>query len=106
MTDLIETGQVAVSDQGRAIARSILWPPVRWAPDLLTAPVRSVTIWMLPPALREQFGFSWGPRREGLLRGAAALCRAVIPHVPHALRDLPYARSAERRSQPPLSSRW
>jgi uncharacterized protein (DUF2236 family) len=60
-------------------------------------PSRLVTAWLLPPAVRAGFGLGWGPRRERLMQLVAGLSRAVVPLLPPALRDVPYARAALRR---------
>lgn len=94
MRQLIGSGEVHVSPQGRDIGQFILWPSrVR----LVTLPLALVTVWLLPPELRRGFGFGWGPRRERLMRVVAAVSRAVVPRLPRRLRDLPIARAAERR---------
>jgi uncharacterized protein (DUF2236 family) len=97
MSERISCGDVAVGDQGRAIARSILRTPAWWIPSPTYAPIALTAIWLLPPVLREQFGLSWGPRREALMQRMAALSRSVIPRLPRIVRDVPWARGAERR---------
>ena len=58
-----------------------------------------VTVGLLPPALRSEFGLSWSSRRERLLRASAAAARAVVPRLPGAIRRWPQARAAERRTR-------
>jgi uncharacterized protein (DUF2236 family) len=97
MAALIASGEVRVSEQGRQVGRDILAPPLWWLPRPFALPLQVVTTWLLPPALRDGFGFPWGPRREALMRRAASVSRRVVPRLPQALRDLPIARAAERR---------
>jgi uncharacterized protein (DUF2236 family) len=97
MAHLIVTGEVRVTEQGREVGRYILEPPVWWLPAPLAMPMRVLTTWLLPPTLRAGFGYTWGPRREALMRRAAALSRTVVPRLPRAVRDLPIARAADRR---------
>jgi uncharacterized protein (DUF2236 family) len=97
MQALIERGEVAVGEQGREIAATIMGPPVWWLPRPAMAPLALVTVWLLPPVLRQQFGYRWGPRRERAMRALAALSRAGVPRLPRLLRDHPAARAAERR---------
>ncbi|MBV9750016.1 MAG: DUF2236 domain-containing protein [Acetobacteraceae bacterium] len=97
MGALIESGEVHVSTQGRHVGRFILAPAVWWAPPPASAAMRLITLWLLPPALRQDFGYSWGPRRELLARSIAASSRAVVPRLPGLLRDLPIARAADQR---------
>jgi uncharacterized protein (DUF2236 family) len=56
-----------------------------------------ITVGLLPPELRAGFGYDWSPRRELLLRIVAACSRAVVPRLPHMVRDLPIARRAYAR---------
>jgi uncharacterized protein (DUF2236 family) len=97
MAELIASGEVHVSEQGRAVGRFILEPPVWWLPGPLAVPLRLLTTWLLPPPVRAGYGYTWGPRRELLLRGTAALSRKTVPHLPRLVRDLPIARAADAR---------
>jgi uncharacterized protein (DUF2236 family) len=97
MDDLVASGEVAVGEQGRAIGRTILQPPLWWVPAPTTLPLALVTLWLLPASIREGFGYTWGPRRERMSRACAAFSRRVVPRLPALLRDLPQARAAERR---------
>ena len=99
MADLIAHGEVRVTPQGRQVGRYILEPPVWWLPPPAALALRLVTVWLLPEALRSGFGYDWGPRRERLMRTLAATSRRVVPHLPHAVRDLPIAHAAQRRVQ-------
>src|SRR5438067_850981 len=64
MADLIRSGEVHVSAQGREVGRFILEPKVWWLPPPLAALMRQTTLWLLPPSVRAGFGYTWGPRRE------------------------------------------
>ncbi len=97
MASLIASGEVSVTPQGRYVGRFIIDPRVWWLPPPATLLLRLMTVWLLPPPLRAGFGFEWGPRRELLMRGLAASSRALIPRLPHGVRDLPIARAAHRR---------
>jgi uncharacterized protein (DUF2236 family) len=97
MADMIDRGEVQITRQGREVGRYILEPPVWWLPAPLSIPLRVVTVWLLPPTLRGGFGFAWGPRRETFMQRAAACSRAIVPRLPHLVRDLPLARAADRR---------
>jgi uncharacterized protein (DUF2236 family) len=99
MAELIARGEVRVTPQGREVGRYILEPRVWWLPPPADVALRLVTVWLLPPALREGFGYSWGPRRDRLMRSVASASRALVPRLPHAVRDLRVARKADRRVQ-------
>jgi uncharacterized protein (DUF2236 family) len=97
MAELIERGEVQVSEQGRMAAQFIVRPALRWIPAGVMVPLEMPATWLLPPRLRHQFGFSWGPRRERTMQSLAAASRLIVPHLPSPARDLPIARAAERR---------
>ena len=77
-----------VSDEARDIARTLfsggpaLWP--------LMQSMRQLTSGLLPPALRDQFGLGWGPKRAMALNGIEAASRVVLPRTPSMLRRPPW----------------
>jgi uncharacterized protein (DUF2236 family) len=97
MQNLIATGEVRVSPQGRYVGRFIIDPKVWWLPPPAALMLKLMTVWLLPPPLREGFGYTWGPHRERLARSLAATSRLVVPRLPRIARDLPIARAARRR---------
>jgi uncharacterized protein (DUF2236 family) len=56
-----------------------------------------VTVGTLPERLRTELGLAWGPHRGRLLGVSGAVARAALPLLPGLLRELPPARSADRR---------
>jgi uncharacterized protein (DUF2236 family) len=97
MTDLVASGEVRVSPQGRSVGLYILEPRVWWVPRPLELLMREVTVWLLPASLRAGFGYAWGPRREQAMRRLAEASRAIVPRLPRIARDLPIARAAYAR---------
>jgi uncharacterized protein (DUF2236 family) len=93
---MLGSGEIRVTDAARALARAIVYPP---APGL-AAPalwlVRRITIGLLPPAIRTDYGFPWGPRDEALFGLSTALVRTLLPLTPSMLRHWPAARAASR----------
>lgn len=84
----------AAQDVAEAILRPRRLPlPLRPLYDALNL----ATVGLLPPTLREQYGLSWGVQRERLLGAQTSLVRRLMPLVPALVRELPSARSAERR---------
>ncbi len=85
------------TDDSRRIVGAVLHPrlplPLRPAIDLLNLQ----TVGLLPPVLRERLGLGWGPHRERLLGASTAAIRRALPLLPGMLRELPPARSADRR---------
>ena len=94
---MLESGAIAVTDGARDLARAILWPPGSALGWPAAATVRLATIGLLPPALREGYGFPWDGRHAAALRASTAVVRSVLPVVPSALRHWPAARAAMRR---------
>jgi uncharacterized protein (DUF2236 family) len=52
-------------------------------------PMNVVTTGLLAPALREQYGLSWGPRQQRVYRLAVAVVPRVIALTPPLLRVWP-----------------
>ena len=99
--DRMLADECTVTDDSRAIAAAITDPTV---PGLLRPAARPAvellnlaTIGLLPPVVRERYGFSWGPRRERILGASTVAVRRLLPLLPSLMRDFPPARSAERR---------
>jgi uncharacterized protein (DUF2236 family) len=76
-----------VTDTARRLTREIFRPRGTLTPALFV--VRAVTAGLLPPALREQYGLPWGPRRQAALNATARLSRTLHPYLPCALRRTP-----------------
>lgn len=90
-----------VGEDARRIAATVVGPrvPAPLRPPFALAGL--ATVGLLPPALRAQYGYPWGPRREralGLLLSAAGAAR---PLVPAALREFPAARRAAKAGARP-----
>ena len=94
--DVVEH-QLHPTEDSRRIAQAVVEPslplPARPAIELMNL----ATIGLLPPVVRERYGFGWGPHRERLLSASTVAVRTMLPLLPSLLRDLPPARSANRR---------
>jgi len=88
---------VHVTSQARELAKDILRPPVRWLPSAIWLPLEPMTAWLLPHPIRDGFGLSWSRRRERMMQSVALASRALVPHLPPVVRDLPQFRAAQRR---------
>ncbi|MDQ3418369.1 MAG: DUF2236 domain-containing protein, partial [Acidobacteriota bacterium] len=76
------SGRIAVTGGGRALARAILFPP-RWR--LLWPafrPVQLITIGLLPPALRDAYGFRWTARDARSLARWTIFLKLVLRLMP------------------------
>ncbi len=96
---MLAGGAIEVTDTARRLSREIVRPPapalVR--PALWVAALPAVGL--LPPAIREAYGFPWDGRRARALRALAAVTRGGLPLTPPALRYWAMARRAERRGR-------
>jgi uncharacterized protein (DUF2236 family) len=102
MKVMLASGELRVTQPALTLAAALLSPPWPLAP-FYSLP-RLATVGLLPPAIREAYGFDWNDRQERRLGRVAALVRSVRPFVPSVFREWPAARRADR-SQPDLSER-
>jgi uncharacterized protein (DUF2236 family) len=86
-----------VTEDARRLLPGIVSPPVPSVLGPAAAATRLLTVWLLPPTVRDGFGLGWDPRRERAARVLAASIRAALPLVPSSARRWPHARAAERR---------
>lgn len=86
------SGRIVVGDTARDLARDVLTPPRSW----LVLPARTlnttVTVGLLPPTIRAQYGFTWGTADDRRLSRALRLLKATRTITPHALAHWPDAR--------------
>ncbi len=100
---LAADGPVQVGDTARDLAEVILHPPLPGGLARLGLPpvVYDWTLWpsigLLPPAVREAYGFAWGPRQRVVAAWLVAGWRAWNPVLPTGFRWMPQALAAERR---------
>ena len=95
--EMLASGEIVVTDAARTLAREIVTPPIPWAVRPLLPLVQLPTIGLLPPSIREGYGFRWDSRRETALRLSAGMLRNLLPLTPSVLRYWPTARAAIRR---------
>ncbi len=90
--EMLDSGRIVVSARSRELARAMLFPPgwrLLWPAFRV---LQLVTIGLLPPAIREGYGFQWTARdRRALTRWTAAL-RLLHHAVPPFVREWPAAR--------------
>lgn len=94
MERMLASGEIAVTERARALARAVVVPSV---PRLARPGLRLIqlpTIGLLPPAIREAYGFPWSPGDELALYRSARAIRALLPLVPSLVREWPAARAA------------
>ncbi|HVG77766.1 MAG TPA: oxygenase MpaB family protein [Patescibacteria group bacterium] len=88
--------ELVVTPQARELAIGIvLRPPVPLHLRPVLELANQITVGLLPPRVREQYGFSWDPLRAVALHGGAEYVkRVVVPVLPERVRMLPLARAA------------
>lgn len=78
-----------VSSTARQVASAVLHPKLPWVAGPLAALAREMTVGLLPPPLRHQYGLRWDGRRQAALLAATAASRAVLPRVSSTIRHAP-----------------
>jgi uncharacterized protein (DUF2236 family) len=96
MAGMYASEELFVTAEARDLAIDIvLRPPVPLHLRPVLELVNQVTVGLLPPAVRRQYGFSWDPVRSVALHGGAEyLKRVVVPALPERMRMIPLARAA------------
>jgi uncharacterized protein (DUF2236 family) len=96
LRDMVDGDDLHVSDEARELAVEVVMrPPVPLPMRPLRELTNQITIGLLPPRLRREFGFSWDPVREVAVRGGAEYAkRLLVPLLPERLRLVPSARRA------------
>jgi len=94
----LASGEIRVTDTARTLARGVLYPPMSAPAWPALAMLRLATVGLLPPVLRQAYGFPWDSRRAAALRVSTRVIRGLLPLVPPVLRHWPAARAAMRRA--------
>jgi uncharacterized protein (DUF2236 family) len=100
---LAPSGPVYPGETARDLAEAILHPPLPGVLGGLPIPTRLYdwTLWpalgLLPPSVRDAYGFAWGLRERALSRWLVAGWRAWRPVLPAGFRQMPGALAADRR---------
>jgi uncharacterized protein (DUF2236 family) len=89
--------QIAVTATARTLARQVLSPPRPHAARPVLWLMRLSTAGMLPPQVRDTYGFAWGTGQERAFRIMVRSVRLLLAVAPSALRRWPVARRAYRR---------
>ncbi len=88
MRRMLDGEDLYVTDEARTTAREIVMrPPVPRAARPLVELANFVTVGLLPPRIRREYGFSWDPARGLFLLGHTEYARRVlVPLLPGRLR--------------------
>jgi uncharacterized protein (DUF2236 family) len=94
MAAMVNGDVLAVSADSRKIAASILSPPLPIGLRQAFQSSSLFTIGLLPPPLRERYGFEWSGGRETIIRAVRTITGTLLPLLPSMVRQLPHARRA------------
>lgn len=86
-----------IGDDARAVARTVLEPPVPIGLGPFVGALKLVTVGLLPAQLREAYGFRWTRAHAAVLRMQARSVRAVLPATPSIVRALEPDRTIPMR---------
>ena len=99
MTATLSSGQIEVGPTARMLAQDVLAPRYSSLVSPLRAMNRTVTVGLLPPAIRTQYGFDWHARDDATLARTIRLLRSVRYVTPAALAHWPDARKGKRDNE-------
>jgi uncharacterized protein (DUF2236 family) len=96
MTRTIEGGALHLTPAARELGiQIVMQPPVPLHFRPLLELVNQITVGLLPPSIRRQYGLGWDPARALALHGGAQYVRRVlVPLLPPRMRLIPSARAA------------
>lgn len=97
MDEMIDGGQLTVTETARRLGDEILYPPGRLVPRRLVDSLNIITIGTLPESLRRGYLLRWNRYRAAAFWVATSLLKGIVSMSPRRIRFLPPARAAERR---------
>ena len=104
---MVQSDTLTVTDQARIMARRLITGADTWLP--VPASYRALTAALLPPQMREAFGFPYGAAEQRAVRRPITAIRRVYPFLPARLRYVgPYQEAAQRlagKARPDIATR-
>jgi uncharacterized protein (DUF2236 family) len=92
---MVQSDTLSVSEATRGMARRLITGTGLWLP--IPGSYQDLTIALLPPPLRERFGFSFGDVQKREIDRAIALTRRLYPFLPARIRYVgPYQEAQQR----------
>ncbi len=88
---MIAGGTIAVTPEARTLADALLRPPLGPASPLFGV-ARLATLGLLPPAIRDAYGYAWSDRDERRFNRLCGAIRRVRGIAPAFVREWPMAR--------------
>jgi uncharacterized protein (DUF2236 family) len=85
MAQMLESDELALTEECRRLAQDVLYPQVGWIPGVSAAIMRLATAGMLPDRFRRGFALSWNRRRRLMFKALSAFTRLLRPLAPRWL---------------------
>ena len=95
ITAMVQSDTLVVTDQARIMGRRLIAGADTWLP--VPASYQALTAAMLPPRIREGFGFSYGADEEQTVGHFIARIRRIYRFLPTRLRHVGPYQEAEQR---------
>jgi uncharacterized protein (DUF2236 family) len=89
MEEMVEGDTLAVTRLTRDLASDVLYPNAGLLPRSSLGIVRFATAGLLPPRLRRDYEFKWGPSQERLLEAMSKMYRLARPLAPKSIALMP-----------------
>jgi uncharacterized protein (DUF2236 family) len=96
MREMLGGENIVITETSRALALAVLYPPRWYVAWPAFRPTQLLTIGLLPPSIRDAYGFEWSARDERALARWMAVLRVSARFLPPLLREWP----ASRRTDP------
>lgn len=90
---MLGSGTLAVTPETQAVADAVLSPQLGWMVFPVAGAQRLMTIGLLPPAVREMYGYAWTARQQRRLESLLGMLRRARQHSPARIARWPEARS-------------
>jgi uncharacterized protein (DUF2236 family) len=88
--EMIESGQIAISEAARTLANEVLNPPHPPLSGPLLSLMRLPAIRLLPESIRTAYGFRWGRRHEIAMQSSVVATRGLLRLSPPMMRYWPF----------------
>ena len=85
LTRFYASGEIAVGDQARVLAEQVLSPTVLRIVPPAAWLNRLITVALLPPQIRAQYGFDWSPGRDRAFERTVRVVRATRGALPDVM---------------------
>ncbi|HEY7127527.1 MAG TPA: oxygenase MpaB family protein [Ktedonobacterales bacterium] len=97
MQMMLASNNLAVTPEAKTLANLVIRPRAPLPTRPLFEATANITIGLLPPRLREMYGYHWNAGQQFLFDAWVRSTRRMLPLLPGWLREFPRARAAEAR---------